>query len=460
MDETYYKQFCELLRKMFMMDYADLDFGIYRIMNIKSQEITNFLDHNLLPQVKDILSKYVSGEIVDSTEKTAIEQQLNSKIAELKEDGYNDDEISRSKKVTKLREQLNNIIKTEHKTVNVDSLQSSVFSYLLTFFSRYYNDGDFISQRRYKGDNSYVIPYNGEETKLCWATEDQYYIKSTANLQNYTFVLADGRHKVRFILLSHNSDEEQGELNDNKNLDGKEHRFLLWDGNEEHPDALKIDGDELHIYFRYVLTEANPKQNAITDDIEKELNKLLADTKFEAWKGLLTLQGAKTYLRKNLDRYTEENKQDYFIHKDLGKFLKRELDFFIKNEVLSLDDLSATDEKRDAEYGEMRAIKEVGGKIIDFLAQLENFQKKLWLKKKFVISCNYCITLDRVPEELYPEICAKEEQVQDWIDKFKINTIKGDLVTKGYSNPLTVDFLKNHPYLVLDTKYFDDAFQT
>jgi adenine-specific DNA-methyltransferase len=46
------------------------------------------------------------------------------------------------------------------------------------------------------------------------------------------------------------------------------------------------------------------------------------------------------------------------------------------------------------------------GKLIDFLAQLEDFQKKLWLKKKFVVETNYCITLDRVPEELYPEIAA------------------------------------------------------
>ncbi|MFH3675573.1 hypothetical protein WAH59_20640, partial [Acinetobacter baumannii] len=29
--------------------------------------------------------------------------------------------------------------------------QSQVYSHLLTFFSRYYDEGDFISQRRYKG---------------------------------------------------------------------------------------------------------------------------------------------------------------------------------------------------------------------------------------------------------------------------------------------------------------------
>jgi len=32
-----------------------------------------------------------------------------------------------------------------------------VYTTLLTFFSRYYDNGDFISQRRYKGD-TYAIP--------------------------------------------------------------------------------------------------------------------------------------------------------------------------------------------------------------------------------------------------------------------------------------------------------------
>ena len=50
----------------------------------------------------------------------------------------------------------------------------------------------------------------------------------------------------------------------------------------------------------------------------------------------------------------------------------------------------------------------------DFLAQLEDFQKKLWLKKKFVVETQYCITLDRIPEEFYPEIAANDAQWAEW----------------------------------------------
>ena len=40
---------------MFQLDRGDLDFGLYRIMNLKADEITAFLDDDLLPQVQDTL---------------------------------------------------------------------------------------------------------------------------------------------------------------------------------------------------------------------------------------------------------------------------------------------------------------------------------------------------------------------------------------------------------------------
>ena len=52
----------------------------------------------------------------------------------------------------------------------------------------------------------------------------------------------------------------------------------------------------------------------------------------------------------------------------------------------------------------MKTFKTIANKIIVFLSQIEEFQKKLWLKKKFVIDANYCITLDRIDEKYYEEI--------------------------------------------------------
>ena len=61
--------------------------------------------------------------------------------------------------------------------------EADAYGHLANFFARYYNEGDFMSLRRYSsgGRATYLIPYDGEEVKLHWANADQYYIKTTEN---------------------------------------------------------------------------------------------------------------------------------------------------------------------------------------------------------------------------------------------------------------------------------------
>ena len=86
----------------------------------------------------------------------------------------------------------------------------------------------------------------------------------------------------------------------------------------------------------------------------------------------------RTLLEKQLGDYTAKNSFDYFIHKDLRGFLRRELDFFIKNEVLQLDDLE-TEGDRPAPWrrlARVRAMRGVAHKIIEMLAQIRELPKK------------------------------------------------------------------------------------
>jgi adenine-specific DNA-methyltransferase len=164
-------------------------------------------------------------------------------------------------------------------------------------------------------------------------------------------------------------------------------------------------------------------------------------------------------LRAHLNRYTARNTFDYFIHKDLGGFLRRELDFYIKNEVMHLDDVESESAPRVEQYlSKIKIIRKIAGKIIDFLAQLEDFQKKLWMKKKFVVETSYCITLGCIPKMFYPGIAANEAQRDEWVKLFAIDGIVGDPANRSYSVPLTVEFLEAHPTLVLDTRRFDAGF--
>ncbi len=109
---------------------------------------------------------------------------------------------------------------------------------------------------------------------------------------------------------------------------------------------------------------------------------------------------------------------------------------------------------------QVRAIRHVGGKIIDFLAQLEDFQKQLWLKKKFVLETHWCVTLDRIPEAMYAEIAANPAQRQEWIKLYAADESTGDLGNGdiGWQDPPDLAFLKANPYLVIDTRHFDRDF--
>jgi adenine-specific DNA-methyltransferase len=63
-----------------------------------------------------------------------------------------------------------------------------------------------------------------------------------------------------------------------------------------------------------------------------------------------------------------------------------------------------------------------------------------------------------VPEELYSEIAKNDAQREEWVRLLAIDEIKKDLTAPGYSKPLTVEFLKAHPFLVLDTRHFSHGF--
>ena len=93
------------------------------------------------------------------------------------------------------------------------------------------------------------------------------------------------------------------------------------------------------------------------------------------------------------------------------------------------------------------------------LSHIEEFQKRLWLKKKFVLSTNYCLTLDRVPEEFYTEITKNTAQLKEWKDLFAIDEADNNLIGADYTEPLSIDFLKENPNLVLDTCHYDSDFK-
>ena len=444
-----YEKLKTLLKELFQLDQPDLDFGVYRVMHARSAEVTQFLTQDLLPQVKAAFAQYRPAD------KAALEQELAKAIEQARGLGVDPEA---TQKVKELRAKL------ADDAVDLDALEAEVYDHLYSFFRRYYSEGDFLSRRVYK-PGVYAIPYEGEEVKLHWANADQYYIKTSEYLRDYAFRLRPGDDKkpmrVHFRLV----DAVEGEHGNVKEQAGRERRFKLAPA----PFAAVEDG-ELVIRFTYAPDPARQKElNAAAEAAILSLT----DASLGDW---LKALGAKhvradgttadaTRLRVHLDRYTARNTFDYFIHKDLGGFLRRELDFYIKNEVMHLDDVESETAPRVEQYlSKIKVIRKIAGKIITFLAQLEDFQKKLWLKKKFVTETSWCIRLGVIPEAFYSEIVANEAQREEWVRLHAIDELKptaGSLLESGkpgYSVPLTAEFLKAHPTLMVDTRHFDAAF--
>lgn len=452
MTKDYRHELQGLLRKLFQFDSADLDFGIYRIMNYKRDEIEKFIEEDLIKAVDVEFEKY-SAKSKEEIEREI--EEINKRIAttlgenvllpsgDIKE-MYRSSPIA--KEFYKKKEDLkNNEIAEQHK--------AEIFSHIYQFFSRYYEDGDFISLRRYSRQNKYAIPYNGEEVLLHWANKDQYYIKTGEYFKHYSFKIGD--YKVNFQL-------SDAEIDKNNNRIGNRF-FLLKDSLEN--IAYDESAMELVIFFEYRAIAADETAKYGTRDVQKKILEEVHETIItkihnNALRGALQKQeDERTILEKHLLRYTKRNTTDYFIHKDLQGFLSCELDFYIKNEILILDDLGSENEIDVERYiSRIKVIKSISLKIIDFLAQIEDFQKKIFEKKKFVLRTSCCITIDYIPEAFYREILANELQIDEWRRLYAIGgkqteqaTLVGDLIDET--------FLENHPYLVLDTAFFGNDFK-
>ena len=421
-----YNKLQAVLTEVFQLDQADLDFGIYRIMNQKRDAINDFLKNSLPTQVKELLAKNNSGDSVK------IQADLDATIKQLKELSV---DIESNPKVKELRAKL-------AATASIETLEQEVFSHLANFFKRYYEGGDFISLRRYKKD-VYAIPYEGEEVKLHWANHDQYYIKTSEYLKNYAFKLGSDK-LVKFQLK-----EASTEQNNNKTQNDQERRFAIF---EEQP--VEVDGSTLLINFTYEPHKKSVKQDELTKKAVEAI-KANVPVDFADVFALAPTESNKqrTLIDKHLYSFVARHTFDYFIHKDLGGFLRRELDFYIKNEVLYIDDINTENEIAfNSQISKIKALKQVANKIILFLEQLENFQKKLWLKKKFVIASNYCITLDRIPTDYYLEIIENKAQLEEWKTLF-------DFAFTSSAVEMQLKDLENEPFLVLDTKFFSEDFK-
>lgn len=448
-----------LLRELFQFDCADLDFGIYRIMNYKREAIEKFINEGLFAAVsRDLENGILASQAEVSKELEEVKEQILKTLGAAALNG--DGDLHEAYHTTPLGMRYLDLRERGRFARSRAALESEIFNHLYAFFSRYYDNGDFLSKRRYGRREKYAVPYNGEEVYLHWANSDQYYIKTSEYFTDYCYKAPSGiavHFKVRA------ADVEKDNVKGEK-------RFFVPLVKEA---AYNSETREVVLPFNYrPLTD----QEQVKYGVRGQQVAISAEC-VESCKAHFKKEGdalsalfidhhkrpdgsVVSFLEHHLCQYSKRNTSDFFIHKDLKGFLTRELDFYLKNEVLSLDEMEAAGEGRAGGWFQiMRVIRSVGGCVIDFLTQIENFQKMLFEKKKFVIDTQYLITVGNIPEEFYPEIAENEAQWKEWKELYHIDEDQTDLFTNGKSKKeRRISYIKNHPTMVVDTRFYGTLF--
>jgi len=448
----------ELLYELFQFDSADLDLGFYAVMNQKRDQIAHFIQTDLLDAVVAGLQHIATQSAAEARQeygqaRYVLEQQFPGLLQgdEIPAEALATPYIANSPVVQTYQAAR----AARDASVVAEDMEAQIYNDLYAFFSRYYQDGDFISQRRYGRSDKYAIPYNGQEVHLHWANFDQYYVKTGVHFNNYSFTvpssvsLDQGANvHVRLTKVDVPRDNVKGDK-----------RFFI------HAADQPVEWDEqsqtLVIPMEYrPLTVAESDRVGTRNSQDKLLEQahaaILEAIPNPALRARLMepdprKRTDKDRLAYHLNRYAAENTRDFFVHKDLGGFLRREFDYYLKAEVLHLEGINFDDPihaRRAA--ARLKTTRAIGEKTIAFLDQLERFQRQLFLKRKFILQSDYCLTLDKIPAgrraDFYPAILANARQLAEWRALYGVDVA-----------PETD--LSLHPHLMLDTAFFDAAFK-
>ena len=441
----------ELLRRLFRLDEPpDLDFGIHRVINRKREKMSAYVDEQLPKKIADILNKHGGG--ADQTQRDAL-QRVRDGIGD---DGFdkNGELLPVLAKTTigrdylRLRNQVGDALPQQET-------EEAIYGHLAEFFGRYECGGDFVPRRRHSVRNQYALPHNGEEVLLHWANRDQYYIKSAAYHPAVAFKVQGKRFQLQIA--------EARDIPRDNNKDAG--RFLFPQIAKAAPDH---NGDiVIPCVFRAPdkkeqerLTEIANGENGNGNKIQRgiladALNQLKeAAESNPALRPLLTANagGEESAFMRHARRFIRRNTADFFIHRNLRKFLAEELDLYLKSEVINAEELAGLSGFAiAARMVAFRAIRELGEDIIDALAEWENLQKNLWEKKKIILSTEYCIAVGRIPDAeksgILDDIAECDTQWTEW-EKLGINC-----------EEKRKDYLRQNPSLPIDTANFPPEFK-
>ncbi len=467
-------RFVELLRdNILKLDLAaKLDFGIYRILNYRQQEIDDYLNKRLAPRIDAVLSRKAGDALAAAQTKRDDLLLLVKAKADEEEvtagaflaDGTLNPAMTAFKVGRDYEQAEAEVRKLQAATVVGNSEESNLYNTLYNFFTRYYADGDFMPQPRRSRTTHYSVAYSGEDVHFHWRSRGSHYIKSSENLSAYAFRV--GSLRVSFEL--RRADVEQN------NVKGRTRYFF--------PLVKEVQTDAaagtLVIPFEFrPATAAEEKLyarkngNGAVSEVETEetngngnsnggvngngkidQNKLLEAAVDEMQKRGKLADLDRNLLLNNLRRFAQKQRSDYFVHPHLGAFLRGELDYYLKDVFFDLSGLTSA-EQLARRYEQYTALRDIGHEIIGLLERIEQVQARLFEKRKFVLATDWLIPLRQIATEHHPrllELAAQrqpdqpETQAEAWQRLFAVQVDASNIAQQ--------------PTLVVNSRYFPADF--
>jgi adenine-specific DNA-methyltransferase len=405
------QRFLALLRRDILeLDAAELDFGIYRVLNHRRATVERFLAEELPARIDAALAALPGAAGEDE--------------------------------------------------------QARIYNALFTFFARYYDSGDFLPRPRRGKTGRYMVPYDGSDTHFHWATKGSHYVKSGERFAGYAYQQPGGL-RVRLAVQAASVERD--------NAKGAQRHYV--------PAALQQPGDahpgEWRLAFEHrVLAEAEltaagggkKRRGAVAasaaaaadaaDDgahtAEASEGANVQERVLNAWLSAAALPPAldAALLAKHALRYVKGQTTDFFVHPQLGRFLRDELDTYLQTEFVNLWDVP--NDALARERGKLVICRRIGQAIIDVLAALEDLQAALFEKRKFVLGASYLVMCSWLRAQgeagaaLVAQAAAHAAQVARWR---QLVGLAADSTVNGPT------LLARCPHLPLDTALFDEAFQ-
>ena len=316
-------------------------------------------------------------------------------------------------------------------SANEDTTQKEIFDQILQFLKQYISESGsvYFHSPQTKSPFYEEIDPLDSPVSLNWNTKMLYYIKSERLWTSIAFPTSDINNNPIHIFFD---------------VSG----IALKQSNEKRVISYSFSNyseDKITLACNYSITRDKSELDLIIKDCTKA-----------------GMEISKTNLTKAIRSFERRREIDFYLNKDAKTYLKRQLDGWVKNKLLSGE--SQFDQNR---IGQAKKIKESIEIVIDYISMFEDMLVKLWLKPKFVLDSNYVITTNRILElpdgqSLIDMIISSPTfnlQVDEWKQLSLIaSNVKLEQIVKAFSSGSDQSFQLQ--FLPFDTKILGQDVRT